>query len=64
MITLHFLWGGGMPDMPQSFGCEATDWHRSICPRVKDFALGVGVVILVEASVVQIFKVVGASAVQ
>ena len=23
-IALHFLWG--MPDMPHSFGCEATDW--------------------------------------
>ena len=26
LITLIFCRGGGVPDMPHSFGCEATDW--------------------------------------
>ena len=55
-----FLWG--MPDMPHSFCCEATDWLRGIwsfCKRV-----GVIVVVLVGASVVQILKGVWASTVQ
>ena len=56
--------GGGLPDMLHSFGCEATDWLRGIWPPVKDFALGVSVVILDEASVIQILKGVGASTIQ
>ena len=57
MITLHFC--GGMPDLPHSFGCEATDWLRDIWSFGKYFALGVGVVILDGASVAQILKGVG-----
>ena len=47
--------------MPHSFGCEATDWLRGIRSSCKKFALGVSVVILDGASVVQVFKGVGAS---
>ena len=50
--------------MPHSLGCEATDWLRGFGPPVKDFALGVSVVILDGASIVQILKGVGASTVQ
>ena len=53
-----------MPDIPHSFGCEATDWLRSIWSPVKDFALGVSVVLLDGASVVLILKGVGFSTVQ
>ena len=42
--------GGGMPDMPHSLGCEATDWLRGIWSSF--------------GSVVQTFKGVGASTVQ
>ena len=37
-----------MPDMPHSFRCEATDWLRGIFfgSPVKDYALGISVVIL------------------
>ena len=49
MITLHFFWGGGC----------------LICgPPVKDLALGVSVVILDGAYVVQILKGVETSTVQ
>ena len=37
MITLHFFLGGGVPDMPHSFGCEATDWFRGIWVACKRF---------------------------
>ena len=50
-----------MPDMPHSFGC---DMLQGIWSPVKDFALGVSVVILDGASVVQILKGVGASTVR
>ena len=33
-ITLHFLWRG-MPDMPHSFGSEATDSFRGIWSSCK-----------------------------
>ena len=52
-----------MPDMHNSFGCEATDMLRGIWSPVKDFALGVIVVISDGASVVQILKGVGTSTV-
>ena len=45
-----------MPDMPHSFDCEATDWLRGIWSSCKKFALGVSVVILDGASVLQILK--------
>ena len=56
--------GGGLPGMSYSFGCKATDWLLGIWSSCKDFALGVSVVILDGASVVQILKGVGASTVQ
>ena len=59
MITLHFLLG--VPDMPHTFGCEATEVFG---PPVKDFALAVSVGILDGASIDQILKGVGASTVQ
>ena len=52
----------GLPDMPQSFGCEAFDWLRSIWSSCKRFHTCV--VILDGASVVQILKSVGASTAQ
>ena len=51
-------------DMPHSFGCEATDWLRGSWSSSKRFALGVSVVILNRASVVQILKGVGPCTVQ
>ena len=32
-----FLWGEGVPNMPQSFGCEATDWLRDVWSSCKRF---------------------------
>ena len=49
--------------MPHSFGCEATGF-KAFGPPVKDFALGVSVVIFDGASVVQILKGVGVSTVK
>ena len=56
--TLHFLWGGChiclivlVVKLPTGF--------KAFGPPVKDFALGVSVVILDGASVVQILKGVG-----
>ena len=54
----------GMPDMPYSFGCEATTGFEPFGPPVKEFALGVSVVILDGASVVQILNGEWASTVQ
>ena len=56
--------GGGMPDMPHSFGCKATDWLRGISSSFKNFTLRVSVVILDGASIVQMVKGVGVSTVQ
>ena len=53
-----------MPYMPHSFGCKATDWLRGISSSCKEHALGVSVVILDEASIVQMLKGVGVSTVQ
>ena len=41
--------------MPHSFGCEATSWLRG--PPVKDFALGVSVVIWMEPPLFRYLKV-------
>ena len=54
----------GVLDTPYSFSCEATDWLQAFGPPVEDFALGVSVVILNGATVVQILKGVGASTIQ
>ena len=65
MITLHFFLGGG--------GClvclivlvvKLLTGFEAVGPPVKDFSLGVSVVILDGASIVQILKGVGASTVQ
>ena len=32
-----FFLGGGVPGMPHSFGCEATDWLRGIWSSCKRF---------------------------
>ena len=50
--------------MHHSLGCEVMTGLEAIGPSVKDFTLGVNVVILDGASVVQILKGVGASTVQ
>ena len=62
--NVTFYLGGRVPDMPHSFGGEATDWLRGIWSPCKRNALGVSVVILDGASVVQILKGVGASTIQ
>ena len=37
-VTLFFFWGGGgVPDMPPSFVCEATDWLQDIWSPCKMF---------------------------
>ena len=53
MIKLHFFFfgggGGGGPDMPHSFGCEATDRLQGIWFSFKSFRTwrpGVSVVFL------------------
>ena len=62
MITLHFFFGvcvgGGevVPDMPHSFGCEATDWHRDIWTSCKRFRTGVSVVIFMEPPLYRYLK--------
>ena len=53
-----------MPGIPHSFGCKATDWLRGISSSFKKFTLGVSVVILDGASIVQMLKGVGVSTVQ
>ena len=63
-LFVFFLGGGGrggMPDMPHSFGCKATDWLRGISSSFINFTLGVSVVILDGASIVQMRKGVGLS---
>ena len=62
MITLHFFFGGGggVHDMV----VKLLTGFEAFGPPVKDFALGVSVVILDGASVVQILKGVGSSTVQ
>ena len=56
--------GGGMPDVPHSFGCKATNWLRGYSSSFKKITLGVSVVILDGTSIVQMFKGVGVSTVQ
>ena len=46
------------------FCCKATDWLRGISSSFKNFTLGVSVVILDGASIVQMLKGVGVSTVQ
>ena len=56
-----------MPDMPHSFGCTVYSYclaSRHLFLLVKDFTLGVSVVILDGASLVQMLKGVEVSTVQ
>ena len=67
MITLHFFFlggGGGVPDMPHSFGCEATDWLEGIWSSCKRFRTWSQCCHFGWSSVVQILKGVGAGTVQ
>ena len=62
-----FSWGGsggGMPGMPHSIGCKTNDWLQGISSSFKKITLGVSVVILGGASIVQMLKGVGVSTVQ
>ena len=68
IITLHYFFlggggGGGLICLIVVFVKLLTGFE-AFGPPVKDFALGVSVVILDGASVVQILKVVGSSTVQ
>ena len=53
-----------MPGIPNSFGCKATVWLRGISSSFKKITLGVSVVILDGASIVQMLNGVGVSTVQ
>ena len=64
MITLHFFLGGGGLVCLIVLVVKLLTGFEAFGPPVKDFLLGVSVVILVGASVVQILKGVGASTVQ
>ena len=64
IIFFFFLGGGGVPGMPHSLVVKQMTGFKAFGPPVKDFSLGVSVVILDGASVVQILKGVGASTVQ
>ena len=59
-----FFFCGWMPDMPHSFGCEATDWLRGIWSSCKKNRTWSQCFILDGASLVQILKGVGVSTVQ
>ena len=63
MIALHFFWGGCLICLIVLVVKLLTGFE-AFGPSVKDFALGVSVVILDGASVVQTLKAVGASTVQ
>ena len=63
MITLHFCRGRGCLICLIVLLVKLLTGFETFGPPVKDFALGVSVVILDGASVVQILKVVGASTV-
>ena len=45
-----------MSDMPHSFGCIITHCFEVFVPPVKDFTLGVSVVVLDGAFIVQMLK--------
>ena len=72
LFRLFFLGGGGgggggrggMPDVPHSLGCKATYWLRGISSSFINFTLGVSVVILDGASIVQMLKGLGVITVQ
>ena len=66
MITLHFFVGGGGGCLVCLivFVVKLLTGFEAFGSPVKDFALGVSVVILDEASIVQTLKGVGASSVQ
>ena len=63
--NVTFLWGGGgVPDMPNRFGCEATDWLRCIWSSCKRFRTWSQCCHFGLTSVVQILIGVGVSTVQ
>ena len=66
MIALHFLWGrgGGGLICLIVLVVKLLTGFEAFGPPVKDFALGVNVVILDGVSVVQIIKGVGISTAQ
>ena len=53
-----------MPGISHSLGCKATDWLQGISSSFKKITLGVSVVILDGASIIQMLKGVGVSTVQ
>ena len=63
MITLHFFCGGCLICFIVLV-VKLLNGFEAFGPPVKDFALGVSVVILGRASVVQILKGLGVSTVQ
>ena len=65
MITLYFLWGGrGSLICLIVLVVKLLTGFEAFGPHVKDFALGVSVVILDGAYVVKMFKGVGDSTAQ
>ena len=64
MIKLHFFLGGGGCLICLISAVKLLTGFEAFGPPVKDFALGVSVVILDGASVIQILKGVGVSIVQ
>ena len=68
MITFHFLWGGGGEGgcliCPIVWVVKLLTGFEAFGPPVKDFALGVSLLILDGAAIVQILSGVGVSTVQ
>ena len=64
MITLHFFLGGGCLICLIVLVVKLLTGYEAFGPPIKDCALGVSVVILDGASIVQILKGVGASTIQ
>ena len=58
-VTFFFFWGGGLICLLVSLVVKLQTGFYAVSPPVKDFTVGVSVVILDEASVVQILKCVG-----
>ena len=63
MITLHFFWEG-VPVCLIILIVKLLTVFEAFGPPVKNFSLGVSVVILDDTSIVQILKTLGASTIQ